>query len=94
MRRFIPPEQMGWSPRVFGVAGGVVTFIATLIATVVYFLMLYAVGEFIHLLLAIEENTRLAAYLLQAQPAPQAPPAPAAFAPPPPPPPPPPDPRL
>jgi hypothetical protein len=58
-------------------------------------LILYAVGEFIHLMLAIEHNTRLTAHLIQMHHASQAPPAPAVFsAPPPPPPPPPPAPRL
>ena len=53
--------EMPWASWVFGVAGGIVVFIVSLIATIVNFLLLYAAGEFIYLLLAIEENTRLAA---------------------------------
>ena len=57
-------QQYGEMPGVawaFSVAGGIVAFIVSLIATIVNFLLLYAAGEFIYLLLAIEENTRLAA---------------------------------
>ena len=46
---------------------GIVGFIGGLIATMVYFLILYAIGELIDLLLAIEENTRLAAKAIQGQ---------------------------
>jgi len=70
----------------FGTVGGVVAFIVSLIVTIIYFLMLYAVGELIYLLLAIEENTRLASPWMQAPPAPPAyPAAPPAYSPPPPP---------
>nr|HID12701.1 hypothetical protein [Anaerolineae bacterium] len=83
------PGLMPWTPWAFGLAGGVVMFIVSLVATVIYFLMLYAVGELIYLLLAIEENTRLAAQWIQARPAPAAhPAAPSVYSPPPPPPPP------
>jgi len=47
-------------------------FIVSLIMTILYFLALYAVGELIYLLLAIEENTRLAAQWIQARSAPVA----------------------
>jgi hypothetical protein len=58
VRQFIPPEQMPWSPRLFGVAGGIVTFVTS----------------FVFLLLAIEENTRLMTHAVRPRPAPQAPP--------------------
>ncbi|NLE46514.1 MAG: hypothetical protein GX620_17495 [Chloroflexi bacterium] len=56
-------QQGQWAPWMFGALGGVLLFVATLIGTVIQFLMLYAVGELIFLLLAIEENTRVAARL-------------------------------
>ena len=68
-------QQYGQMPRtswVFGLAGGVIGFTISLIATIVNFLLLYAVGELIYLLLAIEENTRQAQLV-------QAPSAPAAY---------------
>ncbi len=61
--------QPSW---LFSVAGGVIVFIGSLFITIVYFLLLYAIGELIYLLLAIEENTRLAAQWIQAHPAPAA----------------------
>ncbi len=45
----------------FSVAGGIVAFIVFLVVTVVCFLLLYAIGEYIYLMIAIEENTRLTA---------------------------------
>lgn len=48
-----------------GVAGGgIVIGIVALIVGLLYFLMLYAVGESVHLQVAMEENTRLTAALL------------------------------
>ncbi len=44
--------------RAFGVGGGIVGFVAVLVGAVVYFLVFYAVGDVLYLLLAIEENTR------------------------------------
>jgi hypothetical protein len=81
-------QQGSWMTGL-GVLGGVVAFVVSLIVTVIYFLLLYAVGELIHLLLAIEENTRLTARWIQRRPAPAAyPTPPPAYTPPPPPPPP------
>jgi len=85
MNRFMPLEQMPWAPRLFGVAGGIVSFLISLVVTLIYFLLFYAIGELIYLLLAIEENTRLTPQFVQARPAPQSPLAPRAFPPPPPP---------
>ena len=93
LRRVIPPEQIPGGPRLYGVAGGLIVFVVSLVISAVYFLLCYAVGEAIHLFLAIEENTRLTAQLLQMHPASQAPPVPAIFPSPPPPPPPPPPPE-
>jgi hypothetical protein len=45
--------------------GGVLLFFVSLVVTLIYFLLLYAGGELIHLFLAIEENTRLAYEQLQ-----------------------------
>lgn len=47
-----------------GPAGGIVAGIGVLILGVLYFLLIYAAGESIHLQLALEENTRLTAALL------------------------------
>lgn len=71
----------------FSLVGGVIGFVVLLVITILYFLLLYAVGELIYLLLAIEENTRLAAQWIQARSAaPVYPAAPPAYSPPPPPP--------
>jgi len=72
-------QQYGQMPRaswVFSLAGGIVGFIVSLIVTIIWFLLLYAVGELIYLLLAIEENTRQAQRV-------QASPTPPAYSPPP-----------
>jgi len=61
-----------WASWAFGLAGGLVAFAVSLIGTIIYFLALYAVGELVYLLLAIEENTRLAAQWIQARPDPAA----------------------
>jgi hypothetical protein len=57
----VRPESMPWGPGAFGVVGGVVGFLVSLLGTVVYFLLFYAAGELVFLLIAIEENTRVAA---------------------------------
>ena len=55
MPRHIPvPTRSSWAA---GVAGGIVGFVAVLIATIIYFLLMYAVGELLYLALSIEENT-------------------------------------
>lgn len=56
----VPPETLA----AFGGAGGILIGIAFLIGGIIYFLLLYAAGESIHLQLALEENTRLTAALL------------------------------
>ena len=95
LRRVIPPEQVPGGLRLYGVAGGLMVFVVLVVASAVYFLLCYTVGEAIYVFLAIEENTRLTAHLIQMHHASQPPPAPAVFTtPPPPPPPPPPAPRL
>ena len=69
-------------PLPLGALGSVAAFAVSLIITLFYFLGMYAVGELIFLLLAIEENTRRTAQWIQAEsrPAPTqpSPPAPAA----------------
>jgi hypothetical protein len=51
-------QDPGLMPGVMSIVSGIVGFIAGLIATFITFLVLYAIGELIDLLLAIEENTR------------------------------------
>lgn len=46
---------------------GVAGFVAVLIIAVLLFLLLYAGGEFIYVLLSIEENSRRTAYFSQEQ---------------------------
>jgi len=45
-------------PGAVSVVGSIVSFITVLVGSIFYFLMLYAIGELIYLLLAIERNTR------------------------------------
>jgi hypothetical protein len=47
-----------------GSGGGIVAGIFILIMGLIYFLILYVMGENLHLQLAVEENTRLTAALL------------------------------
>jgi len=47
-----------------GAGGGILAGIFVVILGLVYFLILYVVGESLHLQLAVEENTRLTAALL------------------------------
>lgn len=56
----VPPETLA----AFAGAGGILIGIAFLIGGIIYFLLLYAAGESLHLQLALEENTRLTAALL------------------------------
>ena len=63
---------MGGEQDLLGVALGgplaaIAAFIVLLIISIFNFLMLYAVGDAIYLALAIEENTRRTAYLMQQQ---------------------------
>lgn len=73
-------RQFGQEPAMMtgamGVVSGIAGFIVAIIGTIIYFLMLYAVGELIYLLLAIEENTRQTVRLME-------PPEPAESSPPP-----------
>jgi uncharacterized membrane protein len=59
-------QETGITPgAAVGVVGSILAFIFALATTVVYFLILYAVGELIYLMLAIEENTRQTMRLMQ-----------------------------
>lgn len=80
-------QEMDMIPTAVGIVSGVVGFIVSLVATIIYFLLLYAVGDLIYLLLAIEENTRRTTQQLWQRS------APAGIQGPPPPPPPPPSPQ-
>jgi hypothetical protein len=67
-----------------GIVGGIVGFVIMLIVAVLYFLMLYAIGDLIYLFLDVEENTRLTSQWVSRL-APQAyTPAPPVYSPPPP----------
>jgi uncharacterized membrane protein len=50
-----------------GPLAGIAMFVVALIITIIGFLSLYAIGEFVYLGLSIEENTRRTAYLAQQQ---------------------------
>lgn len=50
-----------------GPVAAIATFIAVLIVAIFNFLSLYSIGEAIYLALAIEENTRRTAYIVQQQ---------------------------
>jgi hypothetical protein len=56
--------------------GGIIIAVIVLLEGVVVGLSLFAAGDFISLLLSVEENTRATAAHLRAPPAPPAPPAP------------------
>lgn len=51
-------------PAAFAGAGGIIVAIMSLVVGLIYFLLLYAAGESMHLQVALEENTRLTAALL------------------------------
>ncbi|MHB1295694.1 MAG: hypothetical protein ACYC4R_11945 [Anaerolineae bacterium] len=59
-----------------GLASGLLIGVAALIGSLVYFVVLYAAAESIHLGLAIEQNTRETAYFLRGENQVQAPPPP------------------
>jgi len=62
-------RQFGQDPSVMpgavGIVSGIAGFIISAIISIIYFLVLYAVGELIYLLLAIEENTRRTMQLME-----------------------------
>ena len=51
-------QDMRAVPGAMGIVSSIVGFLFALVLTIMYFLVLYAVGDLIYLLLAIEENTR------------------------------------
>lgn len=59
----IPPDS-AMGVLLSSVAGGIIAGLVVLLIGVLYFLLLYASGESIHLQIALEENTRLTAALL------------------------------
>lgn len=63
-RAFIPQRYQEFVP---GALTGVISFIGSLLMAVLYFVMLYGIGEGIFLFLAIEENTRATVHMLQGQ---------------------------
>ncbi len=47
------------------VVGGIIAFVGGVLFSVFNFLAIYALGEFLHLLVGLEENTRATAAMLQ-----------------------------
>ena len=62
---FFGPGSRGMGGLMGGVAGGILGALVILVMGAIYFLSLYAAGEFIYLGLAVEENTRETADLLR-----------------------------
>lgn len=60
----LPTNGLPLDTGVLGQAQGIIGGIGLLIFGLIYFLVLYASGESLHLQLAVEENTRLTAALL------------------------------
>ena len=60
-----PPSLLGLDVR--SPLAAIAVFIVALIIAVFSFLSLYAVGESVYLILAVEENTRRTAYIVQQQ---------------------------
>jgi hypothetical protein len=60
----IDPNLLGGSAEIITTGGGILAGIALLLVGLLYFLILYVLGETLHLQLAVEENTRLTAALL------------------------------
>jgi hypothetical protein len=58
-----PYPGMPW--QIAGPIGGIVGFFVSLAVVVIYFLMLYGIGELIFLFIAIEENTRMSALRME-----------------------------
>ena len=56
--------QLGSSAELISTGGGIIAGIGILFIGLVYFLLFYIAGEFMHMQLAVEENTRLSAALL------------------------------
>jgi hypothetical protein len=54
-----PYQRMPW--QLAGPIGGIVGFFVSLVLVLIYFLMLYGIGELTFLFIAIEENTRISA---------------------------------
>ncbi|MGE5262448.1 MAG: hypothetical protein ACM3S0_03635 [Acidobacteriota bacterium] len=52
-----------------GILGGLIVGVGALFISLLYFLWLYAFGELLSLLIALEENTRVTAERLMARPA-------------------------
>ncbi len=54
---------------VSGIVGGAIVGVGVLFGSLLYFLLLYAFGDVMSLLIALEENTRITAERLTARPA-------------------------
>jgi hypothetical protein len=65
---FALSERLGIiSLDVGGPLAGIAGFVVALLATVVNFLILYAIGEAVYVFLSIEENSRRTAFIMQQQ---------------------------
>lgn len=60
----IPTTALPLDTSAMGQMQGIIIGLALLVLGLIYFLILYASGESVHLQLAVEENTRLTAALL------------------------------
>ena len=57
-------ESLGDNAALISAGGGIISGLVALFIGLFYFVAFYAMGEYIHLALAVEENTRLTAALL------------------------------
>ena len=57
-------ESLGENAALVSAGGGIISGLVALFIGLFYFVAFYAMGEYIHLALAVEENTRLTAALL------------------------------
>ncbi|MCB0071667.1 MAG: hypothetical protein KDE20_09430 [Caldilineaceae bacterium] len=57
-------ESLGENAALVSAGGGIISGLVALFIGLFYYVAFYAMGEYIHLALAVEENTRLTAALL------------------------------
>ncbi len=55
----------------FGIIGGLIGALAIILVTLLYFLFVFAFGDLVHLMISLEENTRLTAERLAGLPSPE-----------------------
>lgn len=57
-------DSLGANAALVSAGGGIISGLVVLLIGLFYFVVFYAMGEYVHLALAVEENTRLTAALL------------------------------